>query len=133
MFWNFGNRWQVIDFIFFHVLYGSFVIEKMSRNILETFTSLYLVTSCNSPWRFCNTVSLTSSNKGGDTNISIKYGGFSCWLLFSSSGYSEEKLGTAELIAWYSGDSTKISSFVIKLNCYSQRNNRKLVLIDIIA
>ena len=76
---------------------------------------------------------LTSPNKGGDTNISIEYDGIPRWLVFSSSAYSQEKFGTSEVTAWYSGESTKISSFTIVLNCYSQRNNRKPVLIDIIA
>ena len=67
-------------------------------------------------------MSLTSSNKGADTNISIKYRGISC-----------KKFGTSEVTAWYLGDSTKISSFIILLNCYCQRNNRKPVLINIIA
>ena len=78
-------------------------------------------------------VSLTWSNKGGDTNISIEYSGISCWLVFCSTAYSEEKFGTSEVTACYSGDPTKISSFIVVLNCYSQRNNRKPVLIDIIA
>ena len=67
-------------------------------------------------------MSLTSSNKSADTNISIKYRGISC-----------KKFGTSEVTAWYSGDSTKISSFIILLNCYCQRSNRKPVLINIIA
>ena len=69
-------------------------------------------------------VSLTPSNKAGDTNISIKYGGISCWLGFCSSGYSEENFWTS----CYSGDSAKISSVIIVLNGYTQRNNRKSVL-----
>ena len=78
-------------------------------------------------------VSLTPLNKAGDTNISLEYGGISCWLVFCSSAYSEEKCGTSEVTTWYSGDSTDISSFIIVLDCYSQRNNRKSVLTDIIA
>ena len=40
-------------------------------------------------------VSLTPLNKAGDTNTSLEYGGISCWLVFCSSAYSEEKCGTS--------------------------------------
>ena len=78
-------------------------------------------------------VSLIPSNKGGDTNFLTEYGNISCWLVFYSSAYLEEKCGTSEVTAWYLGDSRKISTFTLVLNCYSQRNNKKPVLIDIIA
>ena len=42
-------------------------------------------------------VSLISSNKGGDTNFLTEYGNISCWLVFCSSAYSEEKCGTSEV------------------------------------
>ena len=78
-------------------------------------------------------LSLTPGNKGVNTNISVEYGDISCWLVFCSSPYSEEKFRTFKITAWYPGDTTKNSSFIKILSCYSKRNNRKPVLVDIIA
>ena len=61
--------------------------------------------------KFCDMVSLISSNKGGDANFPIEYGDISCWLVFCSFAYSEEKCGTSEVTAWNSGDSEKFKAF----------------------
>ena len=53
-------------------------------------------------------VSLISSKKGGDANFLVECGGISCWLVFYSSTCSEEKCGTSEVTACYSGDSRNI-------------------------
>ena len=42
-------------------------------------------------------VILISSNKGGNTNLAIEYGGVSCLLVFCSSAYWKEKFGTTKL------------------------------------
>ena len=53
-------------------------------------------------------VSLNPSNKEGDSNFPIEYGGISSWLVFCSSAYSEERSRTSEVTSWYSGDSRKL-------------------------
>ena len=91
--------------------------------------------------RFCDKVSLISSNKGGVTNFPVEYGGIFSWLVFCSSAYSEEKLSRynclllRKLLLLFKRiqKKLKLSSFITVLNSYSQRNNWKPVLIAVIA
>ena len=64
-----------------------------------------------------------------EQNMAVFLGG----LYFVVLHIRKKKIGTSEVTAWYSGYSANISSFIIVLNCYSQSNNRKPFLIDIIA
>ena len=53
-------------------------------------------------------VSFILLSKSGNTNFPVEYSGISCWLVLCNSAYLEEKLGTSEVTAWYSGDSREI-------------------------